>query len=346
MRNCEKGDKKYLILHYFLILISYFILFVFFASCGKKGEPTLKSYEKPDPPSNLRAIHRESDVILLWDFPKNKEKMIKGFYLTESISPPLPLITPVQGGSTGGPKGDRGDFMRIFLEPDKRTYTNRDFNIGTRYTYKILSQSLKDITSIDSNIIEIEPQDPPLPPQNPVYKIEYDSLTLTWEGKGNVIFYNIYKSEKKGVYPLTPLNTEPIKETSFKDRFDINKTVYYSIRSLRGGTLRDEGPPSEEIGVNPREFVPTPPEGIQALPTQEGVQLMWKEAPETWVIGYRVYRETDKKEGFIFIGETSVPAYFDSGKPSTKRSYRVTALGPSKEGPAAEIRDVVFIPYK
>jgi len=86
-------------LHFFLIAC------LLVASCGKKGEPTLKSYEKPDPPSNLRAIHRESEIILLWDFPKNKEKTIKGFYLMKLIG--------------------RGDSERIFLEPDKRSHIDR-----------------------------------------------------------------------------------------------------------------------------------------------------------------------------------------------------------------------------
>jgi hypothetical protein len=336
--------RKFPVVKYFLFFISYFLFLVIFSSCGKKGEPTLKSYEKPDPPTNLMAIHRESIIILLWDFPKNKEKTIKGFYLMKSIPLHTPLISSLQRGATGRAKGDSGDFERIFIEPDKRTYIHRDFNTGTRYTYKILSQSLKDITSIDSNIIEIEPKDPPLPPRKHVYKIEYDSLTLNWEDAGNGIFYNIYRSENRGVYPLTPLNTEPVKGTSFKDRFDIKKTVYYTIRSLWGGIIRDEGPPSEELEVNPSEFVPATPEDIRALATQDGVQLVWKEAPETWVTGYKVYREIDKKEGFIFIGETSVPSYFDKDKPSKKRSYRVTALGPSKEGFASEIRNIVFVP--
>ncbi|MEW6162352.1 MAG: hypothetical protein AB1606_03385 [Nitrospirota bacterium] len=310
----------------FLLLISYFSLFIVLVSCGKKGDPTLKSYEKPDPPSGLRAIHRESEVILLWDFPRDQEQTIKGFHLMKIIPPSPPFVT--------------------FLEPDKRSYIDRDFEIGSKYKYKIISQNLRGITSIDSNIIEIEPKDPPAPPRRPLFKIEYDSLTLTWEDMGDEILYNIYKSDKKGLYSLMPVNEEPIKETSFRDRFDIKKPVYYTIRSLRGGGIRDEGPTSEEIEVNPSEFVPSTPEGLQAVVTEEKVYLIWKEAPETWVVGYRVYREIDKKEGFIFIGETTTPAFLDREKPLTKRNYRVTALGPSQEGLASEIRDVVFVPYR
>jgi hypothetical protein len=303
------------------LLISCFVL----ASCGKKGDPTLKSYEKPDPPSNLGAIHRESEIILLWDFPKSKEQAIKEFYLLKS-------------------KGE--DFERIFLEPDKRSYIDKDFEIGHHYKYKIISQNLRGITSDDSNIIEIDPKDPPAPPDRLSFKVEYDSLTLTWEDVVDGVLYNIYRSDKRGLYSLMPLNKEPIQGTSFRDRFDIRRTVYYTIRSLRGGDIRDEGPVSEELEVNSSEFMPSPPAGLQAVVKGEGVYLIWKEAPETWVGGYKVYREIDKKEGFIFIGETSLPVYFDKEKPLTKRNYRVTALGPSKEGPASEIRDVVFIPYR
>jgi hypothetical protein len=338
----RRGDIAKLRFSVSLFLPFFFLIAcLLVASCGKKGDPTLKSYEKPDPPSNLRAIHRESENILLWDFPKNKENTIKGFYLIKSMPPHSPSLL---GGDTEGLERGLGDVERIFIEPDKRSHSDKEFIIGSKYMYKVVSQSLKDILSVDSNIIGFEPKELPAPPSGLLFKIEYDSLTLNWDCTGDEIFYNVYKSEKKGIYSLYPLNAELVKSTSFRDSFDIRKTVYYTIRSLRGGTVRDEGPPSEEVEVNPLEFIPSPPEGLRALKGQEGVQLLWQEATETWVIGYRVYRETDKKEGFVFIGETSVPAYFDKEKPSTKRSYRVTALGPSKEGPASEIRGVVFVP--
>ena len=315
-------------LRFSLSLVLPFLLIscILFASCGKKGDPTLKSYEKPDPPSNLRAIHRESEIILFWDFPKNKEQGIKGFYLMKS---------------------KKGDFERIaFLEPDIRSCADKDFAIGSKYKYKIVSQSLRDITSIDSNIIEVEPKEPPLPPKKPLFKIEYDSLTLTWESVGDGVLYNIYKTDKSGLYYLTPLNKEPVKGDSFRDSFDIKSVVYYTIRSLWGGALRDEGPASEELEINPSEFVPSRPDGLQAAVTEENVYLIWKENPETWVVGYKVYREINEKEGFILIGETKIPAFLDKEKPLTKRNYRVTALGPAKEGPASEIRDVVFVPFR
>jgi hypothetical protein len=342
MRTESRGFS---IARYFLFLISYFSFLVILASCGYKGEPTLKSYEKPDPPSKLRAIHRESEIILSWEFPKNKEKTIKGFYLMKSMAPHPPLIPILPCEDREGAKGNKGEFVRVtLLKNSERSYSDTEFMIGSKYWYKIISQNLKGVLSIDSNIVEIEPKETPPAPGGILFKVEYDSLTLTWEDEGDGVFYNVYKTDKKGVYSLSPINTEPIKGTSFKDSFNIRKTIFYTIRGMRGGVVRDEGAPSREIEVNPSEFVPASPDGLQAIATEEGVQLIWKEAPETWVIGYRVYRRIDKEEGFIFIAETPVPAYFDREKPTTRRNYRVTALGPSKEGPGSEIRGVVFIP--
>lgn len=321
------------------LTIAYCLLFAVYCliiSCGKKGDPTLKSYEKPNPPTNLSAIHRESEIILFWEFPRDKELSIKGFFLMKIIpsSPPLE-------------KGGRGDFKGIaFLENNKRSYVDKDFKTGSEYKYRIISRSLKGVMSSDSNIITITPNPPPSPPRKVQWKVEHNSLLLNWENAGNGILYNIYKSDKQDVYSFIPVNKEPVQGTSFIDTFDVKRTVYYTIRSIKGSDRKNEGPASEEIEINPSEFVPSSPTGLQAIVTEEKVNLIWKEAPETWVIGYRVYREVDTNVGVVLIGETQTPAFLDREKPLKKRSYRVTALGPAREGPATEIRDVLFIPYR
>ena len=116
----EKNHNK---IYRFLFLVSYCLLFAAYCllfSCGKKGEPTLRSYEKPHPPSGLRAIHRESEIILLWDFPEDKEQSIKGFYLMKSTLPQPPFL-----------KGGGGDYERIaFLGSNIRSYIDSNFKIG------------------------------------------------------------------------------------------------------------------------------------------------------------------------------------------------------------------------
>ena len=306
---------------FFVCLLVFTACFSLFG-CGKKGDPTLKSYEKPDPPSPLRAIHRESEIILSWNFSKSNETSIKGFHLLKS---------------TGG------DFEEVtLLNNDQRSYIDTRFEIGAEYHYKVVAENLKGILSKDSNILVIKPVTPPAPPKNLSFTVTYDSLMLTWDSAGEGMLYNVYKSDKPGGYSLAPVNREPLKELSLKDVFTVNKSVFYTIRSLTGSVIRDEGPASVELMVNPEEFVPPAPGNLQAVPTQSNVYLIWKESPMTWVRGYRIYRETNKKQGFVSIGETQTPSFLDSEKATTKRNYRVTALGPAKEGPPAEIRNVFY----
>lgn len=296
---------------------------VLLSACGRKGQPTLKSYEKPAPPSGLSAIHRESEILLSWDFPKDKEPTLKGFYLMRSSG---------------------GDFEKLaFLENDRRSYTDTTFQIGTLYKYKIVAANLRGITGKDSNIITVKPETPPPPPKSVSCKAGRDSLLLAWESAGAGILYNVYKSYKQGVYSFRPLNKAPLTETSLTDSLDAKKVVYYTIRSLRGDAWRDEGNASEEIKIDPSEFVPSSPENLQAVATEESVYLTWKEPPETWATGYKVYRRIEGEKDFKLIGETLIPSFIDREAPSTKRNYMVTALGPSREGPPAEIDGVIFI---
>ncbi|OGW38749.1 MAG: hypothetical protein A2Y97_05855 [Nitrospirae bacterium RBG_13_39_12] len=302
-----------------------FILFLL-ASCGKKGELTLKSYEKPASPSGLMAIHRESDIMLFWNFPKDKETLLKGFHVMRSTD---------------------GDFEKIaFVENNNRSYIDTNFNVGSEYKYKIISQNLRDIISNDSNIIKIMPGTPPPPPLNISFEIERDSVRLSWESTGNGILYNIYKSNEKNKHSLIPLNKEPVSDTFFTDNLNIKKPVYYRIRSLAGTDIRDEGPASEELAIDPMEFALSPPEKLHSVVTEENVYLIWKEVPDIWVIGYRVYRETNNREGFVLIGETQTPAFLDKDKPATKRNYRVASLSASKESIPAEIKNIIFAPQR
>jgi hypothetical protein len=292
-------------------------------SCGKKGDPTLKSYEKPDPPSNFRALQRESEITLSWDFPEKETASIKGFHVLRS---------------TGG------DFTEIaFLENNKRSFTDADHKGTAQITFKIIAENLRGIMSKDSAILLIHDIKPPAPPRDILFAIEYDSLVLSWKSAGEGLAYNIYKHAISATLTEKPFNTEPLKETSFRDIFDINKTVSYTIRSVRQNEILIEGPASVEIRIDPAALVPSPPTNLQAVPSKEHVYLIWKESPETWVKGYKVYREINKKEGFVLIGETQIPSFIDKEKPSKKRHYRVTSRGPVQESKPAEIRNIVSV---
>ena len=252
------------------------------------------------------------------------------------------MRSPLQPSPSG--KALWGDFEKLALiKNSERSFIDTDFQRGDSYKYKILSQNLRGITSKDSNTVEVKLKQVLAPPSDLSFKVEDNFVLLAWKGTGEPVSYNIYKSYTQGVYAAAALNKKPLKETSYKDAFDPNKTVYYTVRSVSGEEVHYESAASKELQVNPSELTPSSPAGLQAVATKDSVVLVWSEPRETWITGYKIYRELNKKEGFVLLGETPIPTFTDNDRPSTKRNYRVTAIGPVKEGPPAEVRNVVYV---
>jgi predicted small lipoprotein YifL len=58
----------------------------FITSCGKKGDPTLKTFEKPMPVKEIRAVHREDELIISWSYPAAEREKIKGFHIEKAMN--------------------------------------------------------------------------------------------------------------------------------------------------------------------------------------------------------------------------------------------------------------------
>lgn len=290
------------------------------SSCGKKSAPTLAAYERPPAPVLLRVVHRENRIILSWSFPEDKTASISNFTVLKSSGKGLERTT---------------------VPKSRRSFTDTAFTCGGNYSYRIVAQSLAGVLSNDSNALAITPVKPPPPPAGLSFKIEGDAVILSWQGGGNNIFYNVYRSFHEGIYGDEPYNKSLLSQSSFRDVFRIDRPVYYTVRSLRNDTSEDEGPPSSQITVNPFDLVPPAPLDLRYVAVPGKVFLYWKESPERWISGYRIYRRTRGQE-YELIGQTEVPTFIDRDKSLTERDYRVNAIGPSREGPGAEVRGVFF----
>lgn len=306
----------------------------FITSCGKKGDPTLKTFEKPMPVKEIRAVHREDELIISWSYPASERAKIKGFYIEKAIGDGQEAI------------GKRQEYKNIaFLKNDISQFIDKDFKVGIFYFYKIRVYSLRDIISDDSPIIKAAPKELPKPPVKLSYRLTNDSVEIAWQAIGNGqeaigIGYNIYKSYEKGKYSASPVNNIPLRESFFKDRIEKEKTVYYTVRALLDTELKDEGYLSEELEINPETFIPSQPHNLKYVPSKQKVYLMWYENPEIWVGGYRIYRKKESETEFKLIGESILPAFTDNEPLSLKMAYYITAVGPKKESVPSEIAEV------
>src|SRR3990172_1553709 len=172
----------------YIAFLPLFIVPLFFlAACGKKGEPTLKAYEKPAAPSALSAIHREEKIILQWNYPIEKEHEVAEFTILKASG--------------------------TQIEKSNRSYEDTDFETGGNYRYKIIAQSFKGVYSDASNIVGASPLDPPRPPSDLSFSIRGNSLLLAWKPAERGLLYNIYKGLEKGKYGMLPVNSSPISDS-------------------------------------------------------------------------------------------------------------------------------------
>lgn len=310
-------EKEMVIKREFLIIILALVFLL--SSCGKRGELTLKAYEKPVTAQNLKALHRDNEIYITWKFPSLDRSKIKGCQLLKALSQ------------------DGDYFVLSLLKTDEFSYTDRDFTVGHKYYYKIRCISLKDIYSDDSTIIEVKPLKPPPQPDNVSYLIKDDYIVIQWQ-KIPKAKYNIYKSQKKGSYTYIPFNKEPIEENFFIDTINVKNIVYYTVRTLHSTDIRDESAASQEIEVNPADFIPSTPKGLHYAPLEKKIYLIWQSNPEIWTKGYRIYRKHPSENKFTLIGESIIPLFIIENMPSSvKTTYYITALGPEKESLPSEL---------
>jgi fibronectin type 3 domain-containing protein len=318
--SCSSGRARGFTQFAALVLCASLFLF---PSCGKRGALTLRSYETPPAPEIIGAYHRESVITLSWTFPADKEDMTEDFVLL---------------------RASEGSFKRIALpQSTARSYSEKDFRNGVHYRYKIVARNHRGMLGRESNILDVTPLQPPFPPDRVSFAVKGNALVLSWQAVGKDVRYNVYRGSEKGKYSPSPLNASPLTGNSFTDTFDVNRIVYYSIRSVAQSGISNEGPPSAGLEVDPFSFVPSAPRGLRAFAAPDRTILYWDEPQESWVTGFRVYRKTDEAS-YELIGHTQIPTFVDMQPPLTERDYRVTAVGPGKEGPGAEVTGAIYRP--
>ncbi len=318
--NCRRHGLRRLQLYASVLAV---IALLLAAACGKKGPPTLASFEKPPAPSALTVSQRENGMILAWNFPAGKEKVLSGFVILRERDSEFNKIASV--------------------ESERRSFIDTDVKEGAKYTYKVVSQSKRGILSPDSNSVTAVVVAPPGPPGKISLNIGVDSLSLSWDKTGENVRYNVYRTFEKGKYGVHPLNESPLSGNSFKDIFFLDRPVYYTVRSLSDNKVVAEGPASQEITVTPSDFMPPPPQDVRFFAASDRIFLYWKDPDAGWIRGFRVYRRFAGGD-YALLAETQIPSFLDKDTPSIKRDYRITAIGPSQEGPAAQITGVLFQP--
>ena len=242
-----------------LLLIPYFLLIIFIAACGRRGDPiAITPYQEIGAIKDLTAVIKDNNIHLSWGMPDDKdfpEEAIKGFVIFRSaIAEGLTIeececmFRPIDFIDSDS----RESRLFGFISDDTFEYIDKKAIRGQSYVYKIVIMDKDSKMGKDSNLvlvkgIEREPENAIIPPEAPTGVIAVytqQSVVITWKevrGGDKIKYYNIYRSEgekfvfigKTTAFAFTDRNVAP------------SKKYYYRVTAVSD----IEGHPSEEIEV-------------------------------------------------------------------------------------------------
>jgi len=324
------------------LLLIIVLLLLFLSGCGRKMDPTLEDYLQPEPAQNLTLSASYDKIVISWSYPEKNKSKLNSFLLEREKAGQIKSLG--------------------YFDNQTNSYEDKDFALGETYKYRLFAINKKGIYS-KSIETSITPRKLP-EVENIQYKITEEGVMLSWQAVDSVM-YNIYLINQKGEKSkkgFTDKNFFHDKITSstlssfISSDENITNTAYLqsSVFSLQPsyltylispyiseGTSYIEGT-GRELKILLDDFIPSKPEEVFWAINENGVYISWKEVPEKWIKGYKIYRKTAIDSDFILIGETLIPLFFDVdyniNNLKTPIYYRIFSEGPLKNSETVEIK--------
>jgi fibronectin type 3 domain-containing protein len=281
----------------------------------------LVTHLKPEKPYSLSALRRADQVVLHWE--QRNRRDVSEYRVFRKSDGEFGLASTLKKGP----------------------FIDNKVTAGSSYWYMVQAVSPKGVLSEESDVLSVGADAGLAVPHSVSFETGPDSVWISWEHPEEGVLFNVYRRIGDGKYAASPVNTEPLAESSMSYTAYFTNTVSYTVRAVRRAPeVIYEGPPSGELAVRPGDYVPAPPTGLEAVRNGNKVVVIWRESPEPWVRGYAVYRKAGEG-GEERIGVSDIPTLTDTGVPLDVRlAYRVRAMGPVAEGLFSDT--VVISPVK
>ncbi len=306
-------------------LLLMFITFMFLTACGKKMDPTLEDYLPPESIDKLNLSATYDTIFISWSYPEKAKSKIESFLIERETEEEKKIIG--------------------YYSKETSSLEDKDFTFGKTYKYRIFAIKPKGIYSKPVEA-EITPEKLPHV-ENISYKITSEGVMLSWDARNSLI-YQIYRLNTRG-------ERERIGSTDknfFLDKIHYNainiykeaskSEIPYLITTYKSSALGYMESKGIEIRVPLEDFIVSKPKEVFFSVNEQGVYISWKEVPERWIKGYRIYRKTWDDKGYTFIGETMIPLFLDEKLNINNIKgdvyYKITSEGPLKESEPEEIK--------
>jgi hypothetical protein len=336
-----------------IFLLSLSLLLV--GACGKKGPPMPWELFVPKRIVDLEAIPREGGLFLIWTVPREN-----------TDNTPLTDLTKFQvlrseGKLVNGECQGCGGKLQMVYEMKlerKEEAKGKKINLffdnlgaGKVYVYQVISINRRGHPSAPSNPVTVYWELPPQTPEILRGEAGFKEVDLSWEPVEGATGYNIYRRGENEIFPINPVNREPITVNQYTDLSVENEKLYiYSVRAIRRVVKTDvEGKGSPEVSVTPTDTIPpSPPVGLVAIPLKNGMELRWRRSPEPDLLGFYVYRRRVGEKEFVRINEIPLEkeTYLDTQvELGHDYEYAVTAVDNSPRNNESPFSEEVRVKY-
>jgi hypothetical protein len=229
--------------------------------------------------------------------------------LTEAMLTPVEL--PDDEKKSAGSDGDNGVAQPLLATPTALTRTYVAYGTTTRGRKGPLSPRT-----------EVPLVPPPPPPEGPAIAYDEKGVTVTWPDVGPpraaqpppdatalpstpigdtrpAIAYNVYDATNAAT-PIK-LTNAPVAEAKFLDnRMAWGEKRCYTVRTAEtiGGFTIESDAPEARCKILVDRFPPAAPQGVQGIPSEGAINLIWQPNAEKDLAGYVVLRAAAPGEQF------------------------------------------------
>jgi hypothetical protein len=329
------------------LLLTVIALSFFSDACGRKTDLVIPESPRPEAVKSIKAETRGATAWLTWPIP---DKNVEGKSLKPSDITQFRIYRTEIGRDAKRGRVKLQDEINTaapspaVVKNNTVTWGDSGLKYGQVYGYRIRAVSVRGGVSRLSDEIFITPSPPLAVPREVEAKSGDNYIVITWApvtawmdespAKGYV-GYNIYRGTEYGRYDQTPLNKQPVTDTSFRDATAKNDhTYYYIVRSFAESVPPwNESPDSATVSATPLDRTPPDkPAGLTVLAGVNRVFLTWDENKETDLAGYHVYRSLGGGKSYLRLNAkllTRTTFSDDTVKSGNTYYYAVTAVDKS-----------------
>ncbi len=337
------------------------------SACGRQAPPLPPIIRVAERTSDLSAFQKGEEAVLRWSYPS---MTTAGESLTEieaievwraalplAQEPPPPVsvedrrmrrqLLEAQGevvvvlvpdqlsSATRGPDLYFRDDLRLFKESIGETTS------GMVLWYGVRTICCRGRESDLSNVVRLEPQEPPRPPTDLLLTALSTGIEISWHQDAGLKTL-VERSSEGATWSL--VSGEAMEGLDWRDTTaSQGRSWSYRLRSVRElpGGGRVVGQPSEPSRVShPDTYPPRSPAEIVCLPEGATVRVRWRAAPGS--ITYRVIRRGADDVELLLSDQVEAVEFTDPSPPLGPITYLVVAVDDSGNASGSSSCSVVM----